>query len=182
MDDTGARRAVIAAGSVNFQDSQGAWQAIDDTLVDAPEGWRNRANRYVVTLPRAADGERRVSVGKDWIGLSLVGATGAGEATGTRVDYPGALVGVGMRVEATPDAVKETMRLDSPAAARVFRYRLTVAAGLRVVEADGGVRVMDGAGRVVFVIPAGVMSDAAGEVSAKIAMTLTRDGDCCTSR
>jgi len=51
---SGAYQTVLSAGSVNYQDSSGAWQPIDDSLVpSAVSGYayQNKANAYTLLLP-----------------------------------------------------------------------------------------------------------------------------------
>lgn len=41
---------------MNYRDTDGHWQKIDDTLVSDGDGWVNRADAFHVHLPQAAGG------------------------------------------------------------------------------------------------------------------------------
>jgi hypothetical protein len=69
----------VYTGAVNYKDAQGRFQPIDNTLVPdaAAQGFRNRANDYVLRLPRNM-GAAPTRIEKDghWLSFSLDGADG----------------------------------------------------------------------------------------------------------
>ena len=69
----GALVAHIYGGPVNYQDTSGAWQPIDNTLVSGAGGFENAANRFHIHLPRIlGTAPVRVSDGSQWVSCGTV--------------------------------------------------------------------------------------------------------------
>jgi hypothetical protein len=150
----GAYKTVLSAGSVNYQDSSGAWQPIDDTLVaSAVPGYayQNKANAYTLLLPPDLGGAPvKVTAGSQWVSYSLAGASGAGKVSGSTDTFTTGLPGVSVSYTAEPDQVKEAIVLDGPAAPASFSFRVRMSSGLTVKTAGRGLNFMDSAGKTLL--------------------------------
>jgi RHS repeat-associated protein len=146
---------------VNFRDASGRWQKIDNTLVsDGAGGLRNAAGQMALSLPATLAGPVRVQDGASSIGFVLIGANGSRSTAADTATYSGAMSGVDVSYQALSDGLKETLQLDSATAPATYTFAVTPSAGLRVRgAADGGVNIVDAAGRGVFRIPAPVAED-----------------------
>jgi RHS repeat-associated protein len=199
---TGVLTTELSADSLHYQDGEGQWVPVDNDLVPTDtagtDGWVNEANRFTVEFPEtlgegavqvadAADPQRRVSLeladpAAD--AAQAAGSAGEGVVDGDEVAYPDTLgAGVDVVYQAQADGVKESIVLDSPAALAALgpdgavTFDLEAGRGLRAVEADDVVTVVDDRDRVVFVIPAPFMDDAAGAHSDDVAVDLTEVTD-----
>ena len=157
--------AHIASGSVNYRDSRGRWQPIDNTLVGdtgSGGGLRNAANRYTAHLPADLAQPIRVEVGQQWLSFALVGAQGKAAASASTATYANAFPGVGVSYVAGSDSLKETLTLQSAAAPSRFVYRLQTSPGLTAqTDPQGGVRFTTSNGQVVFAFAPPTVADAA---------------------
>jgi len=105
---------------------------------------------------------------------------------GDTVAYPDAVgTGIDVSYQVLPDGVKESITLDTPAAAAglaggAVSFTLDVGKGLTPVLDGEVVRVVDEKKATVFVIPAPFMDDAAGAHSEDVAVALAKDGDAWT--
>ena len=140
------------------------------------------ANDLDVRLPATlAD---PVSVGRDGLQVSsrLVGGGGVRTVAGDTATFRDALPGVDVEVQGLADGVKETAVLRTPAAgdaaAKGLVYDLDLSSGLRATLSAGVVQVQGKDGTTVAVLPAPVVSDAAGRESMTAATyTLGDDAD-----
>ena len=162
----GTMKQVLTTGSVNYQDAQGKWQPIDNTLVAATQGgyaYQNKANGYGLALP-ADLGANPVTItrGKTSVSFALVGAAGAPTPCGTSATYANALPGVSVTYVSGGDGVAETLTLASARAPRTFTFTVQTTGGLtaRATQA-GGVAFVDGAGTVQFTFAAPFLFDSA---------------------
>lgn len=174
----GMRVVTIAPGSLNFQDSKGAWQPIDNTLVAGAAGyaWQNKANRYTLALPASPATPVHVALGGASVDFALVGARGSGAPCGATAIFADALPGVTLAYTAANDAVEETLTLASAAAPHTFVYRLATGGGLTArANGAGGIDFVDGAGKTQFAFAPPVMDDRAGAHSAAASLTLGGD-------
>jgi hypothetical protein len=164
----GEYEALVYSGSVNYQDSRGSWQPIDETLVPstaAGYSWQNRANRYTLLLPSTLSGSPiafRSPSGT--ISLQLAGARGTASVSGDSTTYASALPGINLTLKAEQDAVKESLVLTGASSATSLVYSLGLSSGLRAsATAAGGVAITDSTGtRLLFSFDPPTMSDAAG--------------------
>lgn len=175
----GGRVARLFSESVNYRDAGGGWAAIDNKLAASPvEGYayRNKANRYAVDLPSEL-GSRPVRIAHDgaWVSFALEEARAAGTVEGATARYRDALPGVSVSYTATGDSVKEALTLAGAAAARDFSFSFEMSAGLEAREnRQGGIDVLDAAGRRAFSFAPPSMEDAAGQTGA-VQMSLARE-------
>jgi RHS repeat-associated protein len=164
----GEYEALVYGGSVNYPDSRGTWQPIDDTLVPstaAGYAWQNQANRYTLLLPSTLSGGPiafRSPTGT--ISLQLAGARGTASVSGASITYASALPGINVTLTAEQDAVKESLVLTGASSATALVYSLGLSSGLRAsATAAGGVAITDStAKKLLFSFDPPIMSDAAG--------------------
>jgi len=140
--DGGKNVTVVYDGPVNYRDSSGEWQPIDDTLVPSGEpgyAYENKADGYTVRFPAdlsndpirlQLDGQ----MGGGSIGFSLRGAHGPGRAHGASDTFAGALPHTDVSYTATALGARELLTLDSPAAPQSFRYDLALGHGVKAEQ------------------------------------------------
>jgi RHS repeat-associated protein len=163
----GEHEAVLYSGSVNYQDSTGTWQSIDDSLTPTSVpgyAWQNKANRYTLLLPSTLSvGPILFQSPTGTIGLRLSGAGGTATISGASATYANALSGVSVTLSAENDAVKEALMLSGPQSARSLVYSLTLSAGLRAsATAGGGIGITDSSGKLQFSFDRPTIVDASG--------------------
>jgi RHS repeat-associated protein len=163
----GEHEAVLYSGSVNYQDSTGTWQSIDDSLTPTSVpgyAWQNKANRYKLLLPSTLSaGPILFQSPTGTIGLRLSGAGGTATISGASATYANALSGVSVTLSAENDAVKEALMLSGPQSARSLVYSLTLSAGLRAsATAGGGIGITDSSGKLQFSFDRPTIVDASG--------------------
>jgi RHS repeat-associated protein len=175
VNSHGLHTTRIFSVPVNFRDAQGKFQAINDALVSSGTGgFRNKANAYALSLPgQLQSGAVQVSKSGAWISMDLLGAHGAPAIAGNVADYKGALPGVTDSYAALSSTVKESLVLSNASAPSSFSYLLKASSGLTATTSpSGGIVFRDGARKVVFVLAAPFMTDAAGAESGQVAMSL----------
>jgi hypothetical protein len=112
----GLHETQFSTTPVNYQDAQGAWHAIDNSLAPTVGGgWHNTANSWTAELPSTLSSAVTLSKGTSQIGFTLVGAndasTNAGTVNGSTATYPGALSATSVAEQAEASGVKETLRV-----------------------------------------------------------------------
>ena len=168
--DTGMNTTVIGSVPLNFQNSHGDWQQINDSLETDPNpgfAWRNATDGYVVEFPNdLSTGSIRVTHDGVWIGFQLVGASGSGVVSGNTITYANALPGVTLAYSATPLGLKETLTLASPGAASSFTFSVTTSAPLtRSALDDGNTGLTDAAKGLVATLVRPWVTDAKQDMS-----------------
>lgn len=154
----GTDRLVASVAPLNYKDSSGAWQAIDDSLVaDSTSGfaWRNKADAYTAEFPAdPSTGPIRVSTGGQWVQFQLQGAASvSGTVSGNTITYANVLPGVTITYAALPTGVKESVSLASAAATASFPFAVSTSSGLSAAtSADGGLTYAKGSSAVMALI------------------------------
>ena len=163
----GEYQAVLYGGSVNYRDSSGNWQPIDDSLVAssvAGYAWQNKANQYTLLLPStlsAAPISFQSPGGS--VKLQLAGGGGTAAVAGSTVTYANALPGVSVSLTAENDAMKEAVTLSGPQSTHALVYSLTLSPGLQAsATTGGGVAITNSSGKEQFGLDAPTMVDASG--------------------
>lgn len=156
-------RTEVAANAIHFRDGQGRWQPIDDTLVASDEDLVNKANRFRVSLPPAADRPVKVEDNGRWVSFTLDGATPAGRSrAGGGVRYEGARPGLALSYDMLADGVKETVTLTGPQSPAAWSFTVRASAGLTAkADATGAVTLTDSAGQEAFQLAAPFALDSA---------------------
>lgn len=176
LGSDGTYQAQIFSGSINYQDANGAWQPIDNTLVSGSEKgivYQNKANHYRLQLPPTLQAPVRITAGDAWVAFSLKGASGKASAKGAVGTYTDALPGLDVTYEASNDLVKEMVTLRSATAVPSVTYDLQLSPGLAAtVNAADGLDVGDGKGQLIFSLEKPFMIDAAGTRSDAVSLNL----------
>lgn len=156
----------ISSAPINFRDDSGAWQAIDNTLVESPGqayATENAANEYLARLPAdASDTPIRFQSDGDWIASKMLGADGPPVIDGTEATYSDVPQASSVTYETTPTSLKESITLAAaPLGAPQYRFALSMALGLLPkVTATGGIDIVDeDSGVIVFQLPPPFMFD-----------------------
>jgi hypothetical protein len=160
----GAYAQRIRNHAVNFRASAGsAWQPIEDQLVQQADGsWQPQASPVPISFPSSLGaGPVTIGSGDRQLSFQLEGASGTeGAPAGPLRVYDGALPDTTVTYAAVPQAVRETLTLSSAAAPTVYRYKLSLAAGLHATQQqDGSVLVQDAKGAVVYTLTPPSASD-----------------------
>lgn len=149
---------------LNYRDSLGRWQPIDDSLVPASSGgFTNAADAYRASLPTSLASPVVVSGDGDSVSWALEGASGQASVAGDTATYKGVLTDTDVSLEATSAGLKEQMLLKGADAPTRFVYDLSVNGDVSPsLDPSGGVVFKDTEGKVRFRILAPVVVDAAG--------------------
>ena len=146
--------------------AHGHWRAIDNTLAASGSSFRNRANRFALTIPNGADGLVRVANGDATVGLGLAGASGTASVDGAQASYRGALPDTTLSYASNSDGLEQTITLTGDHAPKSFTLPLDLGQGTTSRRAaNGAIQIVDGHGDVRFTIspavayPAGDESD-----------------------
>ena len=174
----------ISPGPVNYQDAQGAWQPIDNTLVPsdaAGYAYTNKANVYRADFPADLSAKPiRIQLQMDWIQFAPVGtsaATSASTMAGNTITYT--QPGYHLTYTTGNDVVKEAIVLDGPSSPSSLTFSLTTSPGITAQSnAGGGIDFVNAGGAVQFGFLPPTINDAAGistTVSHAVSMTLGQD-------
>lgn len=131
----GTFTTTVFAEPIHYRGADGAWNKIDNELVDAAADqtyrWHNAANSFDVRFrEQLGDDFLRFDPGGGAVTLSLQGAAAAvGKARGPEVGYARALPQVDLDYEVVPTGVKETLTLHQPGAPNRYQFRLNAADG-----------------------------------------------------
>ncbi|MEU9688651.1 DNA/RNA non-specific endonuclease [Amycolatopsis japonica] len=159
----GSRTLRVHTGQANVRDADGGWSPIDLNLQVGPDGrWAPRKAPTAVSFAPLANAGQVASAGLDG-GHTLAyalrdAAPVPARPTADTVTYPGALPDVDLRLSATNGGLKEELVLHTPKARSSYEFTLHTGA-LRPQIVDGDVKLVDQAGVVRGVIPAGFMID-----------------------
>ncbi|MGW4371460.1 PA14 domain-containing protein [Nocardia takedensis] len=170
-NSNGSRSVVLSPTPVSVADGRGGWLPVDTRLVPEPGSDRVSVARTAAEVSFADSAEQTalVRVEKDGAGITLA-LEGADEArrevTDSTVTYADALPGVDLKYEVTADSVKESLTLESAAAAGAGEWGFTLAThGTTPRLAGESVEFVDVAGAVVAVLPPVQVWDAAGSTA-----------------
>lgn len=167
LQPDGSLRTEVFPTAVNYETSGGAFEPIENELVDSAApgvAVENAANDYTATLPQDA-GSRDVRFGIEgrWVSFRMAGLDGAPVVEGTQATYTNAGDASEVVYEATSVGLKESIVLDvAPSEPVTYEFDLGVSQGLvPTLTPTGAVEVRDGGGEMVFMLPAPFMVDAA---------------------
>jgi RHS repeat-associated protein len=180
----GLHQTVLSSVPMNYKDSSGKWQTINNSLAaTASGGWHNTANSVSVQLPSdLSSSVTLASGGTSSIGFTLVGANhaaaNAGTVNGSTATYPDALPATTVTEQAVTSGVKESLILAASTAPTTFTWDLDLAAGLHASTSGGAIDI-DNAGSTVATIDAPTVTDAAGAVGS-VSFALNAAGTAVT--
>lgn len=177
----GQLQAVVSAGPVNYQRSDGSFVPIDDSLKPSPAAgyaFENAAGPFQAEFPTSlATLPVTISAGTRWLSFGLDGASpGAGSATnsGDHVTYRNALPNVSLDEQTTNTGIKESIVL-AAAPSTPISFDVAASQGLTLALGDDGSIDATDNGHQTFSIPAPTMSDANGTTSSNVRYTLRQN-------
>jgi RHS repeat-associated protein len=150
---------------VNYKGSDGAWHAIDNTLVPSPlGGYENAANAFSVRLPESISSGVSISDEGRSVSFALEGAsTSLPSVSGDAATYLGVLPSTDLAYVSESKGVREIATLKDSNAPSALRYSLSLPAGLSPHQlADGSIALADAQGTTWYTIPAPVAYRPAG--------------------
>ena len=160
----GTQTTEFSGSPINYRRADGTWAPIDSDLTADGAGWKNTADAVDVRLAPRANAADLVRLTLDAGHVFAYGLSGASAAAGRQdgdaVVYPGVLPGTDLKLQAEPGGAKETIVLRSADAPRVFDFPLRLT-GLTARLAGRQIELVDAAGKVRAVVPAGWMEDSA---------------------
>lgn len=171
---------VISAGAVNYKDSAGQWQPIDDSLVPGQSGTHvNKADAYQVSLPDQIEAAPiRIAFGGAFVTQQIEGASGAGVVDGNAETYSSVLPSTDLTYATTSSGLKETLTFANASIPQTYVIDLAVSSGLSLKLArQGALQVLNQQGQTVAEVPAPSMVDAAGKESRDVQVALTDGGN-----
>ena len=200
--DDGVNIAVVSMDAVHYQDEEGSWRDIDNTLQEENGVLTNRENSMSVEIPQnMKDSEVAVEQGGRRVSFKLLGnvtdtapeVKPSGSLSGSAVDteilqnkvsslvYENALNQVDIAYDVEPEGLKESIILkEKPEGRAIYQYEITANGLEAVLEADNSIRFNEEAnGETVFHMPAPYMFDSsdASEYNDDIELSLTRNGE-----
>ncbi len=200
--DTGQREWVSKGSVMHYQDTQGAWQEIDNRPVadakrvdGADFAYRNAANAHTVRMGAKAGVPELVLV--EYEGKSVAfgprGAKGSAGAAGVVpasvaltdmamsencVTYFDLFPGVDVVYEANGNGVREHLVLKKSTAQNEFEFDLKMK-GVTAREVDGRISFVDAKDDEVFSLGSPLAVDEAREVSGEVTYSLSGQGKRC---
>ena len=158
----GKRQTKFSTTPLNYQDSMGNWQTVDNTLVKSSSGgWHSAANAIGVALPASLTSPVTLTKGSSTIGFSLVGGAGTGSVTGSVASYSSILPSTSATYKVSGSGVKESLLLASATAPSSFAWSLELSSGLSAQLVGGALKITNASGAIAT-IAAPTVSDATG--------------------
>jgi hypothetical protein len=180
MQSDGTYQTVISAASVNYQDVEGNWHPIDDSIVPSKTAgfaYHNAANRFDVQFPGdLSKGVVKYQLGSDWLTFALASAQGVATPSDNTVAYTDPTSGTIVSYTVNSDILKESVTFADAAAAHALSYDVAVSAGvsLRALpNGETGVFGSDGSMIAAFAPPTMQDSTASSDPQ-PLAISLTR--------
>ncbi len=176
----GGAELVLYSQPVNYRDSRGAWQPIDDSLALSGSAYVNRADRYTAKLPTYLAGDEAGAIsmlqGSESVRFQLQGAGAPAAVEGSSANYEEALPDTNVNLRATPSGLQDVLVLENSSAPSTFTYKLSTDGGLRpVLGSSGEIDLLDPSGDVRMRIPAPVARDA-DDQAGPASFVLSQDG------
>ncbi|HSS42332.1 MAG TPA: RHS repeat-associated core domain-containing protein [Solirubrobacterales bacterium] len=163
---SGERETRLFQTPVNFQDEDGDWKPIDESLEEPPSGGlTNAANSFDLQLPeQLGTGSVRLSQDDQWLSYRLLGAqTEQAEVEGATAVYDAADGDLSFELHSLANGVKEEIVLADSSQPKRYNFALDFAQGLSPSLADdGSIRVEDSNGSLFATLPAPTIADASG--------------------
>ena len=165
----GEFEAKIYTEPVHYQAPYGAWQEIDNELVDSVEpGYaaENKANSFTAYFPEdlATEPVRVEAQTGESVSYALEGASGSPEVSDESVTYVNAKPGIDLSYRMNPTGVEEMINLKTPEAEDSFSFDLDTSAGLEISGEGDGAQITNELGEEPFEFIPPVAYDATGDV------------------
>lgn len=166
---------------INYRDSEGDWQPIEEGLRETSSGAIvNGANSFDVRLPEDLnEAPVKLSTAEAWVSQRPLDiAVADAEVQGSDATYPAAGERTAFDYSGLANGLKENIELLDASAPTAYRFELEASSGVEAqLTEEGAVEFRDSDGNEVAVIPAPVMSDAAGAVAPEGAVHFNLEAD-----
>lgn len=165
----GALETQLYENPVNYRDSEGDWQPIEEGLEYEGKALTNGANSFDLSLPaKMGAGAVRLSEGNHWVSYELLGEeTQPAELEEGIAGYETPGQGPSFVLSGLANGVKEQIELTDPSRPSSFRFELDASQGLTPsIEADGSLAFRDSEGEAFAVLPAPTVTDSSPEAVA----------------
>ncbi len=164
----GARRLEISESPINYEDEDGDWKPIEETLTPlASGGIENGANSFDVRAPEQMGAAPvRLSEGDDWVSYRLLGQKSEGaEVEGSTATYETSNPGTTFQLSTLAGGIKEEIVLDDASQPHSFDFELEAASGLVPTLTEQGAVVFERAGEAqpFAMLPAPIITDSSAE-------------------
>ncbi len=192
VTSTGSRVLMSYPGPINYKDSSGAFEPIDDSAVGSSGGWHNIANAYQATVGSTPVQPVSVTSGSATLSLALVGAgtessgllpPGAvtGAASGDSVQFAQVFSDANLSSTFGNTGLDEALSLTSKGAPDTYTWSLDPSDGLHATMTPGGAIAFDASdGTTAMVIDAPSIEDANHLVGPPPTLALSPDGTTMT--
>lgn len=173
----GKLKTSVSSQPVNFEASPGVWKAIDTTLEPGADGTVGPAAvDGDVAIPATLANPVELSHDGHELSVRLKGSSGGrDEVADAGAEFQDALAGVDVAYVSTPQGVKETLRLASASAPKVFSYDVRGAADWTAALDGGDVVLRDASGTERYRITAPLAWDSAPDPASTNALELSVD-------
>ena len=148
----GTYEAQISQTPINFQNAQGVWTPINNTLTQTASGaFANKANAFRVQIPaRLSAGAVSFSVHGARVADQIEGASSArAHVTGDQASFMGVFSHVNETLSAKSSSLVDELTLHGAGARSTFRYRLALSEGLTPRLRRGVIAFVDRQGKTV---------------------------------
>lgn len=182
----GTLTAEIHAAPIHYQDAEGAWREIDNTLEPATGGgFRNGANSFTATFAATTPTDPLVRLSEGALKIAATpqnAANAVGVVDGSRITYKDVYPGVDLVYTSRAEGVKEELILkQAPTSAVSFAFQMSLDGLTAQTESDGFVSYLDSGGEMRYVTPNAWMTDSAtdptsGEGATSDDVTLSLSG------
>jgi TGF-beta propeptide len=164
----GDLRTEVSAAPVHYQDEDGRWSDIDNSLVRSGTGFANRSSAFKAAFADSGAAGQLVSVGYESkkISFGLEGATNASpQVDGSSITYPEILPGADLRFDVLGESVKESLVLKRVprVPGKTFQLRFPLSkAGFSAEQVGEEILLKDSNGATVMSIGELFMFDSSG--------------------
>jgi RHS repeat-associated protein len=150
---------------VNYRDSNGDWQPIEQELREAADGTiTNGDNAFDVRLPEDLNqAPVNVVIGDEWVSQMPTGvAVAPADVDNGLASYGAAGGAAEIQFTGLANGVKENVVLTDPSAPSTYHFKIDASDGVTpTLSEDGSIRFETAAGEAVAAMPAPVMYDGA---------------------
>jgi RHS repeat-associated protein len=195
LTETGSRVLMSYPGPVNYRDTNGVFQPIDDAATPSPDGsWHNAANSFQANVPSTLGQPVSVTSGSSTVSFALQGASSsvspanvtalspvAGSANGNRVTFVRGLPGTDVSYSFGNGGLEETLSLAANSSTDTYTSSLHVGADMSVrMTGAGSAEITNATGTVIMVVNTPSIEDANNLVGPVPTMSLSPDGSTMT--
>jgi RHS repeat-associated protein len=195
LTSTGSRVLLSYPGPVNYEDSSGAYQPIDDTAVtNADGGWSNQANSYVANVPSTLAQPVSITSAGNSVSFTMQSASSSSSqaapvspsgvsasASGNRVTFADPVPHTNVSYAFGNTGVEEALTLDSSSAPDTYTWSIDPSSDLTAqMTGSGSIQFTNPFGVVVMTIDTPSIKDNNDTVGPQPSLSLAPDGSSMT--